>query len=164
MTKVKTKSKGAKASPAKKGSASAAKNGASTRRTAEDVDALVPQFLSKIEDGATMRQLKQDFGFSDDGPIRAALYRAGYDRKGEKHGVKAGDLAGTKGAARAKKMVELRKEGEAWYVLAHRFGVTEAEAKSLVSEAGGPTGRVYKASEKPAPKKASGKKGAKAGR
>jgi hypothetical protein len=127
------------------------------RRTQADVDALVPEFLSRIEDGATLRALKAEFGFSDDGPIRAALYRAGYDRKGEAHGEDAGSIDASKAAGK-KQLVALRaNEGAAWYRLAYLAGITEAEAKTIVSEAGGETGRVYVKTEKPAKAEKAGK-------
>lgn len=152
--KGKGKKTAAKATTAKPKEAAAKSN----RRTAEDVDALVPEFLAAIKKGATLRQLKQDFGFSDDGPIRAALYRAGFDRKGEEHGEDADSIDASKAAGK-KQLVALRQdEGAAWYRLAFLAGITEAEAKAIVKDAGGPTGRVYIKTEKPAKAEKSGGK------
>lgn len=128
--------------------ASTAKSNGKARRTAEDVDKLVPDFIKRINDGATMRALKQEFGFTDDGPIRAALYRAGYDRKGNEHGEEANSIDATKAAGK-KQLVKLRNdEGAAWYRLAFLSGLGEAEVKKLVTEAGGSEGRVYVKTEK----------------
>jgi hypothetical protein len=128
----------------------AASNG-STRRTTADLDAMVPKFLKAIKGGATMRAVKQEFGFSDDGPIRAALYRAGYTSKGEEHGEEADSLDASKAAGK-KRVLALREEGAGWYRLAYLTGLSEGEVKTLVKEAGGPTGRVYSRTEKPAGK------------
>jgi hypothetical protein len=148
--KSSTAKNSSKASAAKESTAKAAPKGESSRRTAEDVDKLVPQFLKRIESGATMRALKQEFGFSDDGPIRAALYRAGYDRKGNEHGETGGSIDATKAAGK-KQLVKLRNdEGAAWYRLAFLAGIGEAEVKKVVTEAGGSEGRVYVKSEKEA--------------
>lgn len=156
----KAKASGAKAtgSKAKGGTATKAKpapKAASTkaRRSQEDLDGMVPDFLERIKEGATLRALKQEFGFSDDGPIRAALYRAGYDRKGEEHGEEAESI-GTNAAGK-KQLVKLRSEGAAWYRLAFLTGLSEPEVKKLVTEAGGSSTRVYKpAAEKPKADKA----------
>lgn len=159
MTKVTrkaaTKAKTGGTKTASKGTATKAKaapkeSEGKTRRTQADVDALVPDFLKRIKDGATLRALKAEFGFSDDGPIRAALYRAGYDRKGEAHGEDEGSIDASKAAGK-KQLVALRaNEGAAWYRLAYLTGLTEPEVKKIVADAGGETGRVYVKSEKPA--------------
>jgi hypothetical protein len=121
-----------------------------TRRTAEDIAGLVPAFRSHLQGGGTMRQLKEQHGFSDDGPIRTALYRAGFDSKGNEHGETAGSIDATKAAGK-KQVVKLRTEqGAGWYRLAFLTGMSESEVKALVTEAGGPAGRVYLAAEKPA--------------
>jgi hypothetical protein len=161
--KVKTKgsSKKGSKSTAKASTAKASSNG-KPRRTAEDVDKLVPAFRKHLKAGGKMKELKAEHGFSDDGPIRAALYRAGFDSKGEEHGVEEGDLGGLTAAKLKAALVKERENGEPWYALAYRAGLTEPEVKKIVSEAGGPTGRVYR---EPAPKatkssgKSSGKKG-----
>lgn len=153
--KATKKSGGKKAAAAAKPAASKA---ASNRRTQEDVDGLVPEFLKAIKSGATLRQLKADFGFSDDGPIRAALYRAGYDRKGEEHGEERGSIDASKAAGK-KELVALREnEGAAWYRLAYLADISEPEAKKIVAEGGGSVGRVYIKTEKPAKAEKSAKK------
>lgn len=137
------------AKPAAKAANAVKEAPAKTRRSQEDVDALVPEFLEQIREGATLRALKQEFGFSDDGPIRAALYRAGFDRKGEEHGEEAESIDAKKAAGK-KQVVKLREsEGAAWYRLAFLTGLSEPEVKAIVADAGGPTGRVYR---EPAPK------------
>lgn len=158
--------KATKAAPAKSGgTATATKEApAKARRTQEDVDGMVPQFLERIGEGATLRALKQEFGFTDDGPIRAALYRAGYDRKGEEHGEEAGSIDASKAAGK-KQVIALRaNEGAAWYRLAYLTGLSESEVKSIVSEGGGETGRVYVKAEKPAKAATTKPAGAKAGK
>src|SRR4051812_16932852 len=132
VTRKATTSKGkataTKSTPAKSsgGTATATKEApAKARRTQEDVDAMVPQFLERIGEGATLRALKQEFSFTDDGPIRAALYRAGYDRKGEEHGEAEGSIDASKAPGK-KQVVALRaNEGAAWYRLAYLTGLTE---------------------------------------
>jgi hypothetical protein len=122
---------------------SAGSSNGKVRRTAEDIAALVPKFVAHLTDGGTMRALKQEHGFSDDGPIRAALYREGYDSKGNKHGETRGSIDAGKAAGK-KQLVALRaNDGAAWFRLAFLADITEAEAKRIVEEAGGPTGRVY---------------------
>lgn len=151
---VKVKKSGAKkaSSSTKKASSNGGEKRA--RRTAEDVAALVPAFRKHLQGGGTMRELKAEHGFSDDGPIRAALYRAGFDSKGNPHEDEADSIDASKAAGK-KELVALRSDGAPWYQLAYLAGITEGEAKSIVTEAGGPTGRVYTKSEKPA--KAEGK-------
>jgi hypothetical protein len=128
----------------------AAKETTSNRRTQADIDAMVPQFRERIAGGATMRAVKQEFGFTDDGPIRAALYRAGFDSKGNEHGETAGSV-NPKNKTGITKLVALRNnEGAGWYRLAFLSGLGESEVKTLVTENGGAAGRVYIASEKPA--------------
>jgi hypothetical protein len=167
-TTSKAKAATTKSTPAKSsggGTATATKEApAKARRTQEDVDAMVPQFLERIGEGATLRALKQEFGFTDDGPIRAALYRAGYDRKGEEHGEAEGSIDASKAQGK-KQVVALRaNEGAAWYRLAYLTGLTEAEVKKIVADAGGETGRVYVKSEKPAKAATDKPAGAKTGK
>lgn len=135
-----------------------AKAGGGSRRTQADVDALVPKFRRHLQGGGTMRALKQEFGFSDDGPIRSALYRAGFDSKGAEHGESANSI-NPKNKTGREKVLKLRSEGAGWYRLAFLTGMTESEVKAFVAEHGGSTSRVYRASEKPA--KASGSNGGK---
>jgi hypothetical protein len=129
-TKVKT--------TAKKTGTKSAGNKATTngRRTQEDIDKLVPQFVKSLKAGDTMRSLKAEHGFSDDGPIRQALARAGYDSKGQKlelPTVKA-TPAGVKAA---------RNAGHAWYIIALATDKSEAEVKALAKKSGmDVTGRV----------------------
>jgi hypothetical protein len=156
----------AKGKTAGKGKTAAKKESTSTRRSAEEVDALVDGFVEHLQGGGTMRDLKKEHGFSDDGPIRAALYRNGYDSKGNEHGEERGDIDASKVAGK-KALLKLRQEGYAWFVLAYRADITETEAKKIIADQGGPTGRVYREpKEKPAAKgKTAGKgkgKGAKA--
>jgi hypothetical protein len=170
MTTVKVKRRSAAAnkstSKAKSaGKSTAAKKASSNggnRRSAADVAKLVPQFVKHLKAGGTMRDLKAEHGFSSDVPIRTAMYLAGYDSKGAKHGEEAGSI-NPKNATGRKQLVKLRnEEGAAWYRLAYLAGLTESEVKAIVEEAGGSTGRVYHASEKPAKAKAkpAGKKAA----
>jgi hypothetical protein len=155
----------------KSGAKSAAKSGGTAtaekraRRSAEDVDALVPEFVEHLQGGGTMRDLKKEHGFSDDGPIRAALYRNGFDSKGNEHGEEQGSINPKVKAGKAQ-LVKLRTEGAAWFRLAFLADTTESDVKAIVAESGGPTGRVYTQKEKPAKAASSGKKssGKKAGK
>lgn len=154
------KTTGAKATGAKKaGATSAAKKpaprgGSSNRQprntgAVEKITANVAKIAKALKGGTTMRALKGEYGVSDDGPIRRALYFAGFDSKGEKHGETA-DSINTKTAAGKKQVVKLRAdEGAGWYRLAFLTGLSEAEVKKIVADAGGPTGRVYTKTEKP---------------
>ena len=143
-----TKATAAKATPAAAEQPKA--NGRAARRSAEELEALVPEFVEHLSGGGKMRELKLKHGFSDDGPIRRALYFAGYDSKGAEHGDEADSIDATKAAGK-KQLVKLRNEqGAAWYQLAYLSGLGEAEVKRIVTEAGGAEGRVYVASEKPA--------------
>jgi hypothetical protein len=127
----------------------AKKAGGSTGRTGavEKINANVTKIAKALRDGATRKSQKAEYGVSDDGPIRAALYRAGFDSKGAKHGEEKGSI-NPKNAAGKKQLVKLRKEGAAWFRLAFLADISEAEAKKVVADAGGPTGRVYTQKEK----------------
>lgn len=151
MAKVKVKSSAKKGAAAKKGGASAKKATAakkstsnSTRRTAADIDKLVPAFKKHLTGGGTMKALKAEHGFSSDVPIREALARAGFDSKGKALNVEK--ITGS-GASLAKKVAKARRDGDAWYILALRTGKTESELKALLSEHGHTeeaSGRAYK--------------------
>lgn len=148
-TMAKTVTRTAGKSKSGKGKVASKEATTRTRRTAEEVDALVDDFVKHLQDGGTMKELKAEYGFSDDGPIRAALYRNGYDSKGNEHEDEE-DIDASKAAGK-KALLKLRQEGAAWFVLAFRAGITEAEAKKIIEEQGGPTGRVYPPkAEKPA--------------
>lgn len=139
--------KGSGAKPA----AAAKKGGGSTGRTGAvaKINTNVTKIAKALRDGATMKSQKAEYGVSDDGPIRAALYRAGFDSKGAKHGEEKGSInAGN--AAGKKQLVKLRKDGAAWFRLAFLADITEGEVKKVVAEAGGPTGRVYSKTAKEA--------------
>lgn len=126
------------------------------KRTQADVDRLVPDLVKARKAGTSMRDLKAQHGFSDDGPLRAAMFRKGYNSDGSKHGESGGSIDASKAAGR-KQVVKLRTgEGAPWYRLAFLTGMTESEVKKIVKDSGGDTGRVYVQSEAPA--KASGAK------
>lgn len=177
--KVVKKSTGAKGPGGKKAgspAAAAKANGGKKRRTAEDVRKLVPQFVKHLQGGGKMKELKAQHGFSDDGPIRQAMYLEGFDSKGNALPAdRTGEIKAT-GAKLAQALIKARSEGVAWYELAHRTGKTEAELRTIVSEAGGEVKRVYrkdpeaeakkaaKASAKKVTKKAPAKAGAAGGR
>lgn len=111
--------------------------GERTRRTADDVDKLVPQFVKHLKGGGTMRDLKTEHGFSDDGPIRQALARAGKDSKGN-------SLELPKVANTGKSVAAARKAGHAWYIIALALGKTETEVKDMAEKAGADiVGRVH---------------------
>jgi hypothetical protein len=131
--------------------AAAKKPGGSTCRTGavEKINANVAKIAKALRDGATMKSQKAEYGVSDDGPIRAALYRGGFDSKGKEHGEEKGSI-NPKNAAGKKQLVKLRKDGAAWFRLAFLADLTEGEVKKVVADAGGPTGRVYSKTEKAA--------------
>ena len=141
MPTIKVKRPAAAKSSAKpaasKPKAAAASSNGRTRRTAEDVDKLVPEFVKHLKAGGTMRALKTEHGFSDDGPIRQALARKGYDSKGNKLELPA--VTNTpKGVAAA------RKAGHAWYIIALALGKTESEVKEMAEKGGADvSGRIH---------------------
>ena len=166
MTKVtrKPKTTAAKKAPAK---ASKPKAPAKARRSMEDVRKLVPKFVKHLQGGGTMRALKAEFGFSDDGPIRQALFLEGYDSKGGDLPADAHAPIKATGAKLGAALIKERSEGTPWYALALRTGKSEAELRQIVADAGGETARVYrhkepaaKAAKKAPAKKAATKKAA----
>jgi hypothetical protein len=145
MAKVKIKSS-SKAAGAKKGGTAVKKGtgakkatgavkaaSSANRRSAADIDKLVPQFKKHLTGGGTMKALKAEHGFSSDVPIREALARAGFDSKGKKLSLE--EIPGS-GKKLATAVAKARREGEAWYILALRTGKTEAELKTLLGEHG----------------------------
>lgn len=135
-TNAKTGAKTGTSAAKAKASAAKATNGR-VRRTPEEIDKLVPQFRKHLQAGGTMRELKSEHDFSDDGPIRQALARAGYDSKGNK--LELPKVAGTGKSIRA-----AREAGHAWYVIALATGKSEAECKQLAESAGmNVAGRVH---------------------
>jgi hypothetical protein len=118
-------------------------------RVRVDYAGQVEDFRTHLQGGGTMRQLKEKLGVSADTGIRAALFSAGYDSKGNPHGEQAGSIDATKAAGK-KQLAKLRAEGAGWYRLAFLSGLSESDVKAVVADAGGPTGRVYVAAEKPA--------------
>jgi hypothetical protein len=136
-------------STATKAKPAAKKGGTGRTGAVEKINASVAKIAKALREGATMKSQKAEYGVSDDGPIRAALYRGGFDSKGAKHGVEAGSIDATKAAGK-KLVVKLRAEGAPWYALAFQTGLTEGDIKKIVAEAGGATGRVYTKTEKAA--------------
>ena len=153
-----TKKGAAKKGGAKK-QATATSNGnggSSSRRSRDEVRALVPQFVKALQGGSTMKEVKQQFGFSGGQVIREALAAEGYDSKGNKLSLES---ITDKGAKLTKRLVAERQAGVPWYILSTRTGKPESELRALVEEAGGPaSGRVYNRKEKAA-KAATAKKG-----
>lgn len=113
------------------------------RRTAEDVRRLVPQFVKHMQGGGKMKELKAQHGFSDDGPIRQAMYLEGFDSKGNALPAERTTEIKATGKALATKLVAERSNGTPWYELSHRTGKPESELRAIVAEAGGSTSRVY---------------------
>lgn len=139
--------------------AAAANGTRAARRTRAEVDLLVPDFVKHLTAGGKMRELKAKHGFTDDGPIRAALLRGGYDSKGQPVDVESITLKGVKLADR---LVKERNDGTPWYQLELATGLSQGELKKIVAERGGSaSGRVYRA---PAEKPAKAKTGATAKR
>jgi hypothetical protein len=143
-------SKGGTAAKKGSGSKPAAKKVTGRTGAVEKINASVAKIAKALREGATMKSQKAEYGVTDDGPIRAALYRAGFNSKGAKHGEEKGSIKpGT--AAGKKQLVKLRKdEGAAWFRLAYLADLTESEVKKVVADAGGPVGRVYIKKEKAA--------------
>jgi len=136
---------------AKKSATKAAKS-TSTRRSTEDIDALVPDIVAALQSGAKMNEVKERFGFSHGQPIRQALARNGYDSKGNSLSVTK--ITGS-GKALADKVAKRRESGDSWYLLAQATGKTETELRALLEEHGHAalaSGRTYRpAAEKPKP-------------
>jgi hypothetical protein len=150
--------KGSTAAKASSAKTTAAKsNGsAATKRTGAvaKINANVEKIAKALKGGATMKSQKEAYGVSDDGPIRKALAVAGYDSKGAALSVEkfnAGNAAGKK------RVVKERQGGTAWYILEIATGLSESELRAIVADAGGPTGRVYRNTEKPAKAAAGGR-------
>lgn len=133
---------GSKAAKAATATKPAAKKGNTGRTGAvAKIEANVQKIAKALRGGATMKSQKAEFGVSDDGPIRKALAKAGFDSKGGKLEVAKIDASK---AAGKKAVVKARSEGTPWYVLEIATGLTEGQLRTIVSEAGGATGRVYR--------------------
>lgn len=151
-TKVKTKSTGAKAKPAAaKGSTNGAKAAKNTgqsdaQRKRGELNAKLRKEASaiakRLQGDGKMKDEKARYGLSDDGPIRKALAQEGFDSKGGTLTL-GSEIDATKAAGK-KAVVKARTEGEPWYILELRTGLSESELKAIVKDAGGPTGRVYR--------------------
>jgi hypothetical protein len=148
-TAAKPKAK-AKAKPKPAASTETTEATTTPRKANVDYAGRVQEFVDHLQAGKTMRELKQILGVSADTGIREAMYRAGYDSKGNEHGVEEGDKSGLSPAKLRDFLVKERSEGAAWYVLSYRSGKPESEVKAIVSEAGGTTQRVYTRTEKEA--------------
>jgi hypothetical protein len=108
------------------------------------INAEVEKIAKALQGGKKMKEMKTQYGVSDDGPIRVALYHAGYDSKGATlPESRKSKITGT-GAALAKKLITAREAGTPWYELAARTGQSEGDLRKLVSENGGDTGRKYR--------------------
>jgi hypothetical protein len=129
--KVKPRGTAAAKAAAEKPAETKASNG-KTRRSQEDIDKLVPQFVKHMKGGGKMRELKEQFGFSDDGPIRQAMARAGYDSKG-------GDLTLPAVPNTPKGVAKARADGHAWYIIGLALGKSEADVKAMAEKAGANT-------------------------
>lgn len=163
MAKVtRSKSKATASAKAKPKAASKTKS-ESTRRTAADIDALVPEFVSMLQDGAKMQEVKAKFGFTNGQPIRAALRRAGFDSKGQKAELEPIKMTGNAKSI-AQRIMARREKGESWdsLIAACDAEITLPEIKKLCIDGGYKKsqveGRAYPEA-KPKPKaKAKGKK------
>lgn len=125
------------------GSKAGAKKAASAAQRSGAIDKIrkdIKKIAAALKKGETMKSQKVAYGVSDDGPIRRELAKAGFDSKGAKLTLEefnAGNAAGRK------RVVKERKDGKAWYILELETGLSEAELKKIVSDAGGPVNRVY---------------------
>lgn len=158
-TVTRSKAKGKPAATKKAAAKPAAAE--STRRSREDIDAIVPDIVEALQAGDTMTAVKERFGFSHGQPIRQALARNGYDSKG--NALEDEEPITGSGKTLAKKVAAERAKGVAWYLLARRTDKSESELRTLLEENGyEATGRTYAAA---APKpKAEPVKGAAAGK
>jgi hypothetical protein len=111
----------------------AAKNGGTTRRTAEDWDSIVEEIKAARQAGETMQSLKKKYSVSSDVPMREALARAGYNSKGE--ALEYEDISGLSGAKLKARLVKEREEGTAWYMLALMTGKSESDLREVVGDA-----------------------------
>lgn len=120
------------------------------RRTAKDIQELVPQFRQELKNGSSMKDLKKKHGFASDVPIRIALAIKGFDSKGNSMEIKA---INPMTAAGHRQIVKDRNEGTPWYILSIATGCTESHLRKLVeSEGGQAKGRVYRAPKPKGPK------------
>jgi hypothetical protein len=144
---TKVKRSGGKASAKESGASSAKANGGETaaqRKRGELSKKLAkeaPAIAKRLAGGGKMKAEKERYGLSADTAIVKALAEAGFTSKGAKLEVEPIDASK---AAGKKAVVKARKEGESWIILSVRTGLSEAELRKIVEEAGGPTGRVYR--------------------
>lgn len=108
------------------------------------INAEVEKIAKALQGGKKMKDMKVQYDVSDDGPIRVALYHAGYDSKGAALPASRTAKITGNGAALAKKLIAERGNGVPWYELASRTGQTEAALRTLVTENGGETKRQYR--------------------
>lgn len=148
-TKSAAKQSGAKSSGSNKanGSKPAAAAPARESKASAVRDKLLKdsaKIAAKLQKGTKMKEIKAEYGLSDDGPVRIALINSPsgpFNAKGVKTEYPA--IKAT-GANLAKRLIKEREQGVAWYVLAFQTGKTEAELKAIVKEAGGDvSGRTY---------------------
>jgi hypothetical protein len=132
MAKV-TRSKSATKTAETKTKTTAAKNGGTTRRTAEDWDSIVNEIREARQAGETMQSLKKKYSVSSDVPMREALARAGFNSKGE--ALEYEDISGLSGAKLKARLVQERTDGTAWYMLALMTGKSESDLREVVGDA-----------------------------
>lgn len=140
----------------------AAKNGGTTRRTAEDWDSIVNEIRTARQAGETMQSLKKKYSVSSDVPMREALARAGFNSKGE--ALEYDDISGLSGAKLKARLVQERTDGTAWYMLALMTGKSESDLREVVGDAApaGTGGRKAAAKEDAADKQEGAQEEAKA--
>lgn len=108
------------------------------------INAEVEKIAKALQGGKKMKEMKAQYDVSDDGPIRVALYNAGYDSKGATlPASRTANITGT-GQALAKKLIKERENGTPWYELAARTGQAEGALRTLVTDNGGETKRQYR--------------------
>jgi hypothetical protein len=156
---TKVKRSGGK-SDTKKGStkAKASSNGSSgeseaSRKRGElaaKLEKEAPQIAKRLQGDGKMKDEKARYGLSSDVAIVKALARKGFNSKGGELDVP--EIGNVDKAAGKKALVKARTEGTPWYVLELATGKSESELKTIVEEAGGPTGRVYRNSGEKADK------------
>lgn len=142
----KEKTAGAEPEPepeAGSGSTPAAARAPRTNAKVQKIKAEVEAIAKRLAGGGKMKAEKEKYSVSDDGPIRIALYHAGYDSKGKPlPEERKAPITGTPKQV-ATKLVKERQAARPLYELAARSGKTENEVKAIIAEAGGPTARVY---------------------
>lgn len=100
-------------------------------RSDADWDAVVPTIVKALRSGTSMTDIRAQYGA---GPtIRKALWRNGFDTKGNAFNVEA--IKGT-GKVLATRVAKARQSGASWGLLQLRTGKPESDLKALLAKHG----------------------------